>query len=219
MKLIVGLGNPGPQYDKTRHNAGFMAVDRLQKRWAGGATPSMPKGRFTGVCVEASIKSERVLFLKPTTYMNLSGRAVAEAIGFYKLDPAQDLLVIVDDVALPSGSIRVRTGGGPGGHNGLTDVQRALGTDQYPRLRIGVDACPPMMALEDYVLGRFTPEQMALIEPALEKAADAAEVFAASGVTAAMNKFNAPPTPLPSPPPPSPKSPPAPGNTAAPERR
>ncbi len=218
MKLIVGLGNPGPQYDKTRHNAGFMAVDRLQKRWAGGA---ISKGRFSGVCVEASIKSERVLFLKPTTYMNLSGRAVAEAIGFYKIDPAQDLLVLVDDVALPSGSIRIRQGGGAGGHNGLADVQRALGTDQYPRLRIGVDACPPMMALEDYVLGRFTPEQLALVEPSLDKAADAAELFTSSGITAAMNKFNAPPTPStppPSPAQPSPKFPPKPGNGAAPER-
>jgi peptidyl-tRNA hydrolase, PTH1 family len=191
MKLIVGLGNPGSQYEKTRHNAGFMAVDRLQKRWATG---TIPKGRFSGVCVEASIKSERVLLLKPTTYMNLSGRSVAEAIGFYKIDPAQDLLVIVDDVALPSGTVRVRASGGPGGHNGLTDIQRALGTDAYPRLRIGVDACPPMMKLEDYVLGRFTPEQAALLEPALDKAADAAEIFAAQGVTAAMNKFNSGPS-------------------------
>ena len=188
MKLIVGLGNPGPQYDKTRHNAGFMAVDRLQRRWAAGSTP---KGRFSGVCVEVSIKSERALLLKPTTYMNLSGRAVAEAIGFYKINVASDLIVIVDDVALPCGTVRVRASGGAGGHNGLSDIQRALGTDQYPRIRVGVDACPPVMALEDYVLGRFTPEQMALVEPSLDKAADAAELFATQGVTAAMNKFNA----------------------------
>jgi PTH1 family peptidyl-tRNA hydrolase len=210
MKLIVGLGNPGSQYEKTRHNAGFMAVDRLQKRWAAGA---IPKGRFSGVCVETSIKLERVLLLKPTTYMNLSGRSVAEAIGFYKIDPAQELLVIVDDVALPSGAVRLRAGGGPGGHNGLSDIQRALGTDQYPRLRIGVDACPPMMKLEDYVLGRFTSEQMALVEPSLDKAADAAELFAAQGITAAMNQFNSSPAP------PTPPTPPTAGGSAGPVSR
>lgn len=210
MKLIVGLGNPGSQYDKTRHNAGFMAVDRLQKRWASGATP---KGRFSGVCVEASIKTERALLLKPTTYMNLSGRAVAEAIGFYKISVASDLIVIVDDVALPTGTVRVRASGGAGGHNGLSDIQRALGTDQYPRIRIGVDACPPVMALEDYVLGRFTPDQMALLEPALDKAADAAELFALQGVTAAMNKFNASASPEKTPKPPTS---PTPGGSAGP---
>lgn len=215
MKLIVGLGNPGPQYDKTRHNAGFMAVDRLQKRWASGSTP---KGRFSGVCVEVSIKSERAMLLKPTTYMNLSGRAVAEAIGFYKINLASDLIVIVDDVALPCGTVRVRASGGAGGHNGLADIQRALGTDLYPRIRVGVDACPPVMALEDYVLGRFTPDQMALVQPALDKAADAAELFALQGVTAAMNKFNAAASTNSSPEktskPPTPPTPPTTGGSA-----
>ena len=144
------------------------------------------------------------MLLKPTTYMNLSGRAVAEAIGFYKINVASDLIVIVDDVALPCGTVRVRASGGAGGHNGLSDIQRALGTDQYPRIRVGVDACPPMMALEDYVLGRFTPDQMALAEPALDKAADAAELFALQGVTAAMNKFNASASPEKTPKPPTP---------------
>ncbi len=187
MKLIVGLGNPGPQYEKTRHNAGFMAVDRLARRWASG---DPPKGRFSGIAVEAVIKGARCVLLKPTTYMNLSGKSVAEAIGFYKLDPAMDMLVIVDDVALPVGTIRVRASGSAGGHNGLIDIQLKLGTDAYPRLRIGVDACPPMMSLEDYVLGRFTGEQTALLEPALDKAADAAETFVSKGVAAAMNAFN-----------------------------
>lgn len=190
MKLIVGLGNPGPQYDKTRHNAGFMVVDRLLRRHAGGATP---KGRFNAVVAEASVSGEKTLFMKPTTFMNLSGRAVGEAVGFYKIDPPNDLLVIVDDVALPTGQIRLRASGGPGGHNGLTDIQRALGSDNYPRLRVGVDACPPYMALEDYVLGRFSPEQSAQLEPALDQAADAAEMFVARGVTAAMNRFNSKP--------------------------
>lgn len=193
MKLIVGLGNPGSQYEKTRHNAGFLAVDRLVRRWA----PSeLPKGRFSGVAVEAAVKGQKCLLLKPTTYMNLSGKSVAEAVGFYKINPSADLLVIVDDVALPSGAVRVRQSGSAGGHNGLTDIQQKLGTDAYPRLRIGIDACPPMMKLEDYVLGRFSSEQAALLEPALDKAADASEMFLTSGVTAAMNAFNVrPPNP------------------------
>lgn len=193
MKLLVGLGNPGPQYDKTRHNAGFLVVDVLARRWAGAG--DTPKGRFSGICQEIAVKGVRTLLLKPTTYMNLSGRSVAEAVGFYKIDPAAGLLVIVDDVALPTGTIRLRASGSAGGHNGLTDIQRALGTENYPRLRIGIDACPPVMALEDYVLGRFSPEQTSLLGPALERAADAAETFVAESLTRAMNTFNAKDTP------------------------
>lgn len=189
MKLIVGLGNPGPQYDKTRHNAGFVAVDRLARRWASAS--DIPKARFSGIAQEAGIKGNKCLLLKPTTYMNLSGRSVGEAVGFYKLDPAQDLLVLVDDVAFSTGTIRVRAGGSAGGHNGLSDIQRALGTEQYPRLRIGIDACPKVMKLEDYVLGRFTDEQAALLGPAIERACDAVEVFVEKGLTAAMNAYNA----------------------------
>lgn len=196
MKLIVGLGNPGPQYEKTRHNAGFMAVDRVRARWADAS--STAKSRFQGVACEVSVGGERCLLLKPTTYMNLSGRSVGEAVGFYKIDPAADLLIIVDDVSLPVGGVRVRASGGAGGHNGLRDVERALGRQDYPRLRIGVDPCPPMMKLEDYVLGRFTPEQTPDFEKSLDRAADAVEVFARSGVHDAMNRFNAPDAPTPS---------------------
>ncbi|MBX3387089.1 MAG: aminoacyl-tRNA hydrolase [Phycisphaeraceae bacterium] len=190
MKLIVGLGNPGPQYEKTRHNAGFMAVDRVRAKWADPS--STPRSRFQGVASEVSISGERCLLLKPTTYMNLSGRSVGEAVGFYKVNPEQDLLVIIDDVSLPAGTIRVRATGGAGGHNGLRDVERALSTQNYPRLRIGIDPCPPMMKLEDYVLGRFSPEQATAVEPALDRAADAVETFVRAGVNEAMNRFNAP---------------------------
>lgn len=192
MHLIVGLGNPGPQYERTRHNAGFLVVDRLLRRHGppGSGSVGTPKSRFHGLCVEAGVGTERAIFLKPLTYMNLSGRSVAEAVGFYKLDPARELLVIVDDVALPTGAIRVRPSGSAGGHNGLTDVQRALGTENYPRLRVGIDACPSMMKLEDYVLGRFSPEQAALLEPALDQAANATEAFISRGVEHAMNTFN-----------------------------
>lgn len=189
MKLIVGLGNPGPQYEKTRHNAGFLAVDRLLRRHGGAG--EVPKARFHAVTLEASVRSERCLFLKPTTFMNLSGRSVADAANFYKIDLARDLLVIVDEAALPTGTIRLRPSGSPGGHNGLEDIQRALGTDLYPRLRIGVGPWPPLMRMEDFVLGRFTPEQQALLEPALDLAADATEMFIAQGIEKAMNAFNA----------------------------
>lgn len=201
MKLLVGLGNPGAKYDRTRHNVGFTVVDRLARRHAGGA---MSKARFDAVTVEATIRGERCLLLKPTTFMNLSGRSVAAAVGFFKVDPTSDLLVIVDDVALPCGGIRLRGEGGAGGHNGLTDIERALGSPAYPRLRIGVDGCPPFMDQADYVLGRFTPEQESAVEPAIERAADAAECFVAEGLAAAMNKFNAKPQP---PRPPKPERP------------
>lgn len=192
MKLIVGLGNPGLSYERTRHNAGFMVVDRLARRHAPGATA---RGRFQSAVVEGRIGNEPCLFMKPTTYMNRSGGAVAEAVNFYKLDHSTDLMVISDDVALPCGSIRLRPGGGAGGHNGLTDVQRALGSDAYPRCRVGVDASPALIDQADYVLGRFTEEQWALVEPALERAADAVEIFVSRGMAVAMNQFNAVPGP------------------------
>jgi PTH1 family peptidyl-tRNA hydrolase len=199
MKLIVGLGNPGSQYEKTRHNAGFMAVDRIARRHLPGETP---KGRFQGVVIEGPVGGERCVLLKPTTYMNRSGAAVAQAANFYKIDVASDLLVFVDDLALPLGGIRLRASGSAGGHNGLTDIQRALGTEAYPRCRIGIDARPAFMDQADYVLGRLTAEEMAVMEPALDRAADAAEVFIREGITPAMNRFN-----IASPKPPKPRTP------------
>lgn len=187
--MIVGLGNPGAEYERTRHNAGFMAVDRLARRHAPGAPA---RGRFHAATLEARISNEPCLLMKPTTYMNRSGLAVAEAVRFYKLDVADDVLVMVDDVALPAGSIRLRASGGAGGHNGLADIERMLGGPNYSRCRIGVD--PPGPAPQrDYVLGRFSPEQWERMEPALDKAADAAEAWVAEGPINAMNRFNAPP--------------------------
>jgi len=191
MKLIVGLGNPGSQYEKTRHNAGFLAIDRLARRHLHGVTP---KGKFSGVVIEGPIRNERCVLLKPTTYMNKSGQSVAEALGFYKLRVEEDVLVLVDDIALPSGQIRLRPGGGAGGHNGLSDIQRALGSDAYPRCRIGIDAKPPFMDQADYVLGKFSPEQWSALEPALERACDAAETFVAEGLQTAMNRYNSKPS-------------------------
>jgi len=200
MKLLVGLGNPGSKYEKTRHNAGFLVIDRLARRHAPGA---IAKAKFDASFVEAPIGAERCLLLKPATYMNRSGQAVAQAVGFYKVNPQTDVLVIVDDVALPLGHLRIRPCGSAGGHNGLGDIERALSSDAYPRLRIGIDARPSLMDQADYVLGQFTPEQEAALAPALDKAADAAECFIAQGVHAAMNKFNTPSSP-PKPKPPRP---------------
>ncbi len=186
MKLIVGLGNPGREHQGTRHNVGFDVLDRLARRHAPG---EVARARFHGALVEATIGEERVLLLKPTTYMNLSGQAVAEASGFHKLEPARDLLVLVDDVALPCGMIRLRGDGGPGGHNGLEDVERRLGTDGYARLRIGIDA-PGNIPQRDYVLGRFRPDQLQALEPALEEAAEASACWATRGILEAMNLYN-----------------------------
>lgn len=187
MKLLVGLGNPGSEYARTRHNAGFMAIDLLAQRFAQG---QVARSKFHSLIIEASVGGVKCLLMKPVTYMNRSGQAAAEACRFYKLNPAEDVLVLVDDVALPCGMIRLKATGGAGGHNGLTDMARKLGTENYARLRIGVDEKPPMMRLDDYVLGRFTEEQLDRLGPALSQAADAAELFAAQGIEAAMNTFN-----------------------------
>lgn len=187
MKLVVGLGNPGSQYARTRHNAGFMVVDRLAQRHAPGA---VVKAKFGGDLIDASIAGERALLLKPMTYMNRSGQSVSEALRFYKLIPAEDLLVITDDLALPLGAIRIRGTGSPGGHNGLADISLKLGSDDYPRLRFGIDPKPPHMVQADYVLSRFTDEDQATLGPAIDKAAQAVECFLSDGLTKAMNRYN-----------------------------
>ncbi len=187
MKLLVGLGNPGAEYVRTRHNAGFMAIDLLAERHGQG---QVARSKFNAMLLDVPVNGQRCLLMKPVTYMNRSGQAIAEAARFFKLDPAKDVLVLVDDVALPCGTVRLKASGGAGGHNGLTDIARKLGSENYARLRIGIDEKPPMMRLEDYVLGRFTEEQIDRLTPALKQAADAAEGFVAEGIDAAMNNFN-----------------------------
>lgn len=187
MKLIVGLGNPGRDYARTRHNAGFMAVDRLAQRHAGGARA---RGQFHAMTIDAAIGGAgKCLLMKPTTYMNRSGLTVGEAVRFYKCSPVEDVLILVDDTALPLGAMRLRASGGAGGHNGLADIERALGTNEYARLRIGVGE-PEFAAQKDHVLGRFTEEELSTIEPALDRVCDAAECWAREGITRAMNTFN-----------------------------
>jgi len=187
MKLIVGLGNPGSDYAKTRHNAGFLAVDRLLARHGAG----LARQKFSGELHDVVINGERALVLRPMRFMNCSGTSVAEAVGFHKLSPAEDLLVLVDDYALALGQLRLRGEGSAGGHNGLSDIQRALGTTVYPRLRIGIDPPPATYGdPADWVLGRFSEEQLANLAPALDKVVEAVGVFVSEGLTTAMNRFN-----------------------------
>jgi peptidyl-tRNA hydrolase, PTH1 family len=198
MNLIVGLGNPGSEYVGTRHNIGWEVVDRLAVRhgWILRADEfnRLARTKFDGLAMDGTAalagRSEKLLLLKPTTYMNLSGRAVQNAMAFYQLLPEQ-VMIVLDDLALPCGKLRIRGGGSSGGHNGLKDIERMLGTSQYPRLRIGIDPPPPRMSGRDYVLGRFSPEQRERIEPAVDRAVNAILTWIESGVAIAMNRFNA----------------------------
>ncbi len=185
MKVIIGLGNPGPTYQHTRHNVGFMVVDRLAQRLAPG---SPVRSQFQAAVVDARTDGDKCLLVKPMTYMNLSGACVAEIVRFYKLDLG-DLLVITDDAALPLGDLRLRKGGSDGGHNGLADIALRLGTEEYPRLRVGIDP-PGRIPRHDYVLGRFSPEQAEVMQERIGSAADAAWCWANEGIDAAMNQFN-----------------------------
>lgn len=186
MKLVIGLGNPGPQYDRTRHNIGFDALDRVARRFAPG---EIARSKFHGIALDAAIEGERTLLLKPTVYMNRSGLAVADAARFFKLDTAHEILVIVDDTALECGTIRLRPEGSAGGHNGLMDIEEKLGSPTFPRLRIGIDS-PGQLPQREYVLGRFRPDQLDRVEPALTNAVDAVACWATMGITEAMNRFN-----------------------------
>lgn len=183
-KLVVGLGNPGPKYQGTRHNVGFELVDRLM---AGGGGGNFSR-KFEGLIAEVEIDHHRVLLLKPETYMNLSGRSVGQVVRFHKLDPA-DLLVVCDDLNLPVGKLRIRPGGSDGGQKGLRDITAHLGTDQFPRLRIGIGEPPPGHAV-DYVLSRFRGSERNVMDDALILASQAVAVWTIQGVSAAMNRFN-----------------------------
>jgi PTH1 family peptidyl-tRNA hydrolase len=185
MKLIVGLGNPGREYEHTRHNVGFQVAEALADRYRVRL-----KSRASWKARVAKIAEigDGVLLAEPTTFMNLSGWAVREIAGFHKLAPS-DVLVVVDDADLPLGRLRLRTSGSAGGHNGLKSVIQELGTIEFPRLRVGVGR--QAGELKNHVLGRFSVEEKAQIDAAVKRAADAAELFAKENILAAMNKFNA----------------------------
>lgn len=184
--LIVGLGNPGDKYDGTRHNAGFLAVDAL----ADKGQFRISRVKFKALTAQAEVGGQGALVMKPTTYMNLSGEAVGEAARFYHIPPAQ-VLVISDDVDLPLGKLRLRTGGSAGGHNGLKSVIQHLGTDQFPRIKIGVGGKPhPDYDMADWVLGRLQGEDRRVLDEAAERAAEAVACLLKDGPQKAMNRFN-----------------------------
>ena len=184
--LVVGLGNPGEKYENTRHNVGFLTVDELAER----ARVPVQKLKHRALTNTLEVGGVKVLLMKPVTYMNLSGEAVGEAARFYKLPPER-VLVISDDVSLPLGKLRIRKGGSAGGHNGLKSIIQHLGTDQFPRIKVGVGQKPhPDYDMADWVLSKFAGEDLKTITEAIRKAADAVECLIQEGPDKAMNRFN-----------------------------
>lgn len=184
--IVAFLGNPGIKYNGTRHNAGFMAADAMEKKL--GVT--INKMRFKALTQTVDISGKKVLLMKPQTYMNLSGDAIVQAANFYKVPPER-VIVVSDETALPIGRLRIRRGGSAGGHNGLKSVIARLGTDQFPRIRLGVGDKPhPDYDMADWVLSAFKGQDAADMELVAKKAADAVECYITEGADRAMNKFN-----------------------------
>ena len=184
MKMVVGLGNPGPEFVDTRHNAGFRVVDAL----AEALNISVKEKKFGGLFGQGELEGKELMLLKPTRFMNRSGQAVAAAVGFHELS-LPDLLVISDDIALEPGRIRLRAGGSAGGHKGLADILEKLGTERVSRLRIGIGPCGAEDAT-DYVLDEPTAEEKPLLNEAVDRAVQAALCWLQRGIEAAMNSFN-----------------------------
>lgn len=184
--LLVGLGNPGTQYENTRHNVGFLVADELAER----QNAPIQRLKFKALTNLLTISGEKVLVMKPVTYMNLSGEAAREAAAFYKVPPER-VLVVSDDVALPPGRLRIRKGGSAGGHNGLKNLIQHLGTDQFPRVRVGVGEKPhPDYDMADWVLGKLQGEDKKAVDAAVKRAADAVECLIREGPDRAMSRYN-----------------------------
>ena len=184
--MLVCLGNPGEEYENTRHNVGFMVADELAERQG----KPIQRLKFKALTNIFSIVKEKVLIMKPVTYMNLSGEAVRPAMDFYKI-PADHVLVVSDDVYLEVGRLRIRTKGSAGGHNGLKNIIQHMGTDQFPRVRIGVGEKPhPDYDMADWVLGKFSPEDRKVIDQTVKRAADAIECIMDLGLMRGMGKYN-----------------------------
>ena len=184
MKLIVGLGNPGKEYEKTRHNIGFMAINNYLKEY----NLDLNKTKFNGKYTEANIKGEKVILLEPQKYMNLSGEVIRDFIKFYKID-VKDILVISDDLDMESGKIRLREKGSSGGHNGLKNIELHLNTNEYKRLKIGVGN-NKMIETRDYVLGKFSKEDFEKIEISIKLTKDIIEDFIDNDFISLMSKYN-----------------------------
>lgn len=184
--LIVGLGNPGDKYGKTRHNVGFRVIDKLAEKYNAKTF----KNKFQALYADCDIEDKKIMLFKPLTYMNNSGSAVSEVVRFYKI-PTDNIIVISDDISLPAGRLRIRANGSHGGHNGLKDIIELLGTDNIARIKVGMGQKPhPDYDLADWVLSVPSKEDTLLIEKAEDSAADAIKVILKSGISAAMNRFN-----------------------------
>lgn len=183
MYLVVGLGNPGDRYDKTRHNIGFDVIDMCEKKY----NFSINRTKFKGVYGESNIDNEKVIFLKPQTYMNLSGESVRSIIDFYKI-PVENIIVIYDDISLEVGRLRIKARGSAGGHNGIKNIIAHLGTDSFPRIKVGIGQ--PTYDLVEFVTDRFSIEDREIVEKSFEAAVDAVAVIIREGINSAMNKFN-----------------------------
>ena len=185
MYLIAGLGNPTREYEKTRHNVGFEAIDILADKDGTTVTEKKHKALYG----KGYIGGQKVILAKPQTYMNLSGESIREIADFYKIEP-ENIIILCDDINLSEGQLRIRLKGSAGGHNGLKNIISHLGTQEFPRIRIGVGEKPRGMDLADYVLGRFPKEQQAVMEEAYRDAAEAACMMIEDGADAAMNHYN-----------------------------
>ena len=184
--LIVGLGNPGEKYARTRHNAGFLAIDYLSQKYSA----DVKQVKFKSLIGEVKIGEHRALLMKPQTFMNLSGEAVGEAASFYKIAP-ENVIVIVDDICGAPGRMRIRKSGSAGGHNGLKSIIYQLNSDQFPRIRIGVNSPIRERAdLADFVLSRFSKEEIPVLEEVIIRAKKAVEEIISKNVDSAMNKYN-----------------------------
>lgn len=188
MKIVVGLGNPGSKYENTRHNVGFDVLACIARRYDIGR----PKAKFNAEVAEILIEDTKTVLISPLTFMNLSGQSVRAAFDFYKTE-LSDILIVCDDINLDVGRLRLRPKGSAGGQNGLKDIIQRLGTDQFGRLRVGVGRVPPRWDASHFVLGKFDKEDRVQIDQAITRSADAVELWVKSGISAAMNQFNADP--------------------------
>lgn len=186
MIIIAGLGNPGKEYAGTRHNAGFTVLDRLAEKYGINVSEKKHKGLIG----KGTIEGNKVVLLKPQTYMNLSGESIREAVDYYKIDPEEELIVIYDDISLSPGDIRVRKRGSAGGHNGMKNIIAMLGTQDYIRIRVGIGEKPARMDLKDWVLGHFAGEDATAVEEATKEAVAAVETVLCAGADEAMNRYN-----------------------------
>lgn len=187
MYIIAGLGNPTKQYEKTRHNIGFDVIDALAEKY----NISMNEKKHKAICGKGIIAGQKVLLVKPQTFMNLSGESVAAVLDFYKLDPAEDLIVIFDDISLAPGNIRIRKKGSAGGHNGIKNIIAMTGSSDFSRIKVGVGEKPAGWDLADHVLGHFSKEDRVYVEDAITDACLATEYMVTGEIDRAMNEFNA----------------------------